>query len=71
MFIFEKNDTQVATVTFKSVSEAKKALALHGKAVRGFNVEIEKDFIRIDDSCTTGAAIRCSCRTPRTLLRGD
>ncbi|MCJ1317977.1 hypothetical protein MMC15_003304 [Xylographa vitiligo] len=37
--------TQVATVTFKSASEAKKALVLRGKAVRGSSIEIERDFM--------------------------
>ena len=37
--------TQVATVTFKSASKAKKALVLRGKAVRGSSIEIERDFM--------------------------
>ena len=36
---------QMATVTFKSASEAKKALALRGKAVKGLNVDIDRDFM--------------------------
>ena len=44
-FSTSNDATQVATVTFKSASEAKKALALRGKAVRGSNVEIDRDFM--------------------------
>ena len=39
------DDSQVATVTFKSCSEAKKALILNGKALRGSILEIERDFM--------------------------
>ena len=38
-------DSQVATVTFKSCSEAKRALTLNGKTLRGSTLEIDRDFM--------------------------
>ncbi|MCJ1405434.1 hypothetical protein MMC11_008662, partial [Xylographa trunciseda] len=46
-FSSRDDSSQVATVTFSSATEAKKALSLHGKPIGAYNAEIDRDFMGI------------------------
>lgn len=42
-----QNGSQVATATFRSSSEAKKALTLHGTVLHKQNIAVDRDFMGI------------------------